>query len=195
MLLLRPPSSLDFKVTEIARERISFKESALSGCSLWALCWLLHNLESKAFLCLLASPTVCSWGLLLSYLVLVYSFKTLVGPKKKKNVQFQSFMGLKNNSLPLYWKWQLPHIWSHGILNRNLIKIPFLAKGMEGKLKSGPDSWCWRFLAIQHRMTLAAFGEPSNLIRQACMSPASVSAMTQACGPRPAYDPALADKE
>ena len=99
MLLRRHPSLLYFKVPEITIDGISFKESAFLGCALWALCWLLHNLDSR--------PFSVSWHLLLSAhrafslhcLIPAYSFKMLVG---QENVQFQSFMGLKNNSLHLY---------------------------------------------------------------------------------------------
>lgn len=65
----------------------------------------------------------------------------------------------------------LPHMWSHQTLTEVLIKTPFLAKGTEGKLKSGSDSWCWLSLATQHPATLVAIGDPSNLLRQRLHAP------------------------
>lgn len=175
MLLLRLPTLLYFEVTEIVIVRISFKESALLG-SLQALCWLLHNLESRPF-SVFWHLLLLVLGAFLSCLILVCSFKTSVGQEKKfsSNISFvwKITACIYTENGKVFHRYDLM-----GFSKDILIKIPFLAKGMEGKLKSGPGSWCWLFSATQHLMTPVAFGEPSNIIRQVGMSPASVSAVT-----------------
>lgn len=133
MLLPKHSSLLYFNVPEIAIERISFKEAALLSCAPWALCWLLHHLAPRPFSVFWHLLLSAHGAFSLSYLILLHSSKTFKTLVDQKNVQFQSFMGLKNNSLHFYCKFQSTSAYmissdSHRSLNKN----SFLSKGHRG---------------------------------------------------------------